>query len=300
MFRLRSRRRQRLEEVIGRIAGEQIARGDEIGENERRQAIQQRLKEVERARASGRKFNLSHEIAKAGLKLGRREFYLGAIAVGAALGGPLYLLVSSFLGILGFMVGASLLPRFLLSFLIARRLKRFTMLFADAIDVIVRGVRSGLPLAETMAVISHELPDPIGQEFRLVTEGTRLGMTMEESLSRMSQRVPVPEVQFFAVVIGIQQQTGGNLADTLAKLSDLLRARKRMRDKVQAMSSEAKASASIIGSLPVAVGGILALVAPDYIRLLFSTGIGNFIIVAALFWMSIGIMVMRGMINFKA
>lgn len=300
MFRLRSRRRQRLEEVMGRVAGSSIVPGNEAGEHERRRAIQQRLKEVERARAGGKKFRLSKEIGKAGLEIGVRAFCIGAAASGMALGGLCYLIGSPLLGLLGLIVGSVLLPRLLLSFLVARRLKRFTMLFADAIDVVVRGVRSGLPLAETVAVIGHELPDPIGQEFRLVTEGTRLGMTMEESLTRMTQRVPLSEVQFFAVVIGIQQQTGGNLAETLAKLSDLLRARKRMRDKVQAMSSEAKASASIIGSLPWAVGGILALVAPDYIGLLFTTGTGNFIIVASLLWMSVGIMVMRGMINFKA
>lgn len=297
MLRTRSRRRQRLDEVIGRIAGNPVAAGREANETERRRAIQQRLKEVERAR--GKKFQLSREIGKAGLKMGAREFCLAAAASGVALGGLLYLIASPLLALLGLIVGSLFLPRLLLSFLIMRRLKRFTMLFADAIDVVVRGVRSGLPLAETVSVIGHELPDPIGQEFRLVTEGMRLGMTMEESLLRMTQRVPLSEVQFFAVVISIQQQTGGNLADTLAKLSDLLRARKRMRDKVQAMSSEAKASASIIGSLPVAVAGILALVAPDYIGLLFTTGPGNFIVVAALLWMAIGILVMRGMINFK-
>ena len=300
MFRLQSRRRQRLEQVIGRVAGGQITPGTSNGEAERRRAIQQRLKEVERARAGGRKFRLSQELARAGFEVGTRAFCAAAIAFGAVLGGLFYLMVSPLLGLLGFLVGAILLPRLLLSIRVARRMKRFTMLFADAIDVIVRGVRSGLPLTETVIVIGHELPDPVGEEFRLVTEGLRLGMTMEESLLRMAQRVPLAEVQFFAVVIGIQQQTGGNLADTLAKLSELLRARKRMRDKVQAMSSEAKASASIIGSLPVAVGSILALVAPDYIGLLFSTGTGNFIIVASLLWMSIGIMVMRGMISFKA
>lgn len=299
MITLRSRRRQRLEEVIGRVAGSQIAAGGEASENDRRRAIQQRLKEVERTRRGG-KFRLSHEMAKAGLETSKHRFYAAALASGVTLGGLLYLIFSPFLGLLGLLVGIILLPRLLLSHMVKRRLKRFTSQFADALDVIVRGVRSGLPLGETIAVIGHELPDPVGQEFRLVTEGTRLGMTMEESLIRMTRRVPLPEVQFFAVVTSIQQQTGGNLSETLAKLSDLLRARKRMRDKVQAMSSEAKASASIIGSLPVAVGGILALVAPDYIGLLFSTGTGNFIIVCALLWMAIGVFVMRGMINFKA
>ena len=299
MITLRSRRRQRLEEVIGRVAGNQIAAAGEASENDRRRIIQQRLKEVERSRRGGG-FRLSHEMAKAGLETGKPRFYAAALASGVTLGGLLYLIFSPFLGLLGLLVGLILLPRLLLSHMVKRRLNRFTSQFADALDVIVRGVRSGLPLGETIAVIGHELPDPVGQEFRLVTEGTRLGMSMEESLIRMTRRVPLPEVQFFAVVTSIQQQTGGNLSETLAKLSDLLRARKRMRDKVQAMSSEAKASASIIGSLPVAVGGILALVAPDYIGLLFSTGTGKFIIVCALLWMAIGVFVMRGMINFKA
>ena len=133
----------------------------------------------------------------------------------------------------------------------------------------------------------------------MVTEGIRLGMTMEESLQRMSLRVPTSEVRFFGIVIGIQQQTGGNLAETLQKLSDVLRSRKRMKDKIQAMSSEAKASASIIGSLPIMVGGLLAVVAPDYIGLLFTTSTGNWILAGGVTVMGMGVLVMKGMINFE-
>jgi tight adherence protein B len=164
---------------------------------------------------------------------------------------------------------------------------------------VIRGIRSGLPLGECLMVIGREMREPVAGEFRMVTEGIRLGMTMEEALKRLWERVPTPEVRFFAVVIGIQQQTGGNLAETLSKLSEMLRARKRMRDKVQAMSTEAKTSAGIIGSLPILVGLALTFVATDYIALLFTHSLGNWILAGGAGVMSLGVLVMRQMINFE-
>lgn len=293
------RRKRRRDAVIGRVAGERLGKGDKSGDADRRKAIQQKLKEVEQKRSGDRKFRLPDLIAQAGLSILPLHFVLLCIGAGLCMGLMLYISVSPLMGVLGLVVGGLGLPRFVLSFMTKRRLTRFTALFADGIDVIVRGVRSGLPLGECIKIIGRELPEPVGGEFRMVTEGLRLGLTVEESLVRMTARVPTPETRFFAIVIGIQQQTGGNLADTLSKLTEVLRARKRMRDKVQAMSSEAKASAGIIGSLPPAVGGILFLVAPDYIGLLFTTDMGNWVIFGSLLWMGFGIMVMRGMISFE-
>lgn len=297
MFGL-GRRRRRMQAVIGRVAGERMAQSGKASEQDRRKAIQAKLKEVEAKRSGQNKFRLSRALAQAGLKTTPAEFVLFSI-IGGVVGGGAGYAVSPMMAAMGVLLCGLAIPRFLLKHLSKKRLKRFTMLFADAIDVIVRGVRSGLPLGECMKVIGSEVPDPVGLEFRLVTEGVRLGMTTDETLARMSDRVPTPEVRFFSIVISIQQQTGGNLADTLSKLSDVLRARKRMRDKVGAMSSEAKSSAGIIGSLPVAVGSILALVAPDYIGLLFTTNAGNWILAGGAAWMGVGVLVMRGMINFE-
>lgn len=297
MFGL-NRRRRRLETVIGRVAGERMARGEKGNEAERRKAIQQKLKEVEQKRSGQRKFRLADGLAHAGLVMKPAQFILASIGLGAVAGVAAFAAVSPLMGVLAAVFFGLAVPRFVLKVKAARRLKRFTLLFADAIDVIVRGVRSGLPFGECIKIIGREVPEPVGAEFRLVTESVRLGVTVEDSLTRMSVRVPTPEVRFFCIVVSIQQQTGGNLADTLSKLSEVLRSRHRMRDKIQAMSSEAKASAGIIGSLPVVLAALLGLIAPDYIGLLFTTDTGNYLLAGGGFWMGIGVVVMRGMINF--
>jgi tight adherence protein B len=170
--------------------------------------------------------------------------------------------------------------------------------FPDAIDVIVRGVRSGLTVGECLNIIGSESPDPVGPEIRMVIEAIKLGQTMGDAMQRMSDRIPSPEFRYFTIVLGTQQTTGGNLAETLAKLSDVLRQRKKMRDKVQAMSSEAKASASIIGSLPLLVMGALTVLAYDYVSLLFTTSPGKFMLALSVCIMGMGVLVMRKMINF--
>jgi tight adherence protein B len=190
------------------------------------------------------------------------------------------------------------IPKFVLNYRIKRRLKKFIAAFPDAIDIIVRGVRSGLTVGECLTIIGQESPDPVGPEFRLVNEAIKLGQPMADALQRMSDRLPSPEFRYFTIVLGTQQQTGGNLAETLAKLSDVLRQRKKMRDKVQAMSSEAKASAGIIGSLPLFVMGALSFLAPDYVALLFTTETGRFMLAICVVVMGCGVMVMRKMINF--
>jgi tight adherence protein B len=159
-------------------------------------------------------------------------------------------------------------------------------------------VRSGLTVGECLNIIGTESPDPVGPEIRLVNEAIKLGQTMGDALQRMSDRIPSPEFRYFTIVLGTQQTTGGNLAETLAKLSDVLRQRKKMKDKVQAMSSEAKASAGIIGSLPLLVMGALSFLAPDYIALLFTTKSGNFMLALSCVIMGTGVLVMRKMINF--
>ncbi|MEM9123588.1 MAG: type II secretion system F family protein, partial [Pseudomonadota bacterium] len=163
----------------------------------------------------------------------------------------------------------------------------------------VRGVRSGLPVNECMQIIANESPKPVCDEFRLIVEGQFVGMDMEQCLDRMFERMPTPEVNFFAIVLTIQAKTGGNLSEALANLSKVLRARKQLRAKVQAMSAEAKAGALIIGSLPFLVGFGLYMISSEYIELLFTHKIGHIMLIASAVWMSLGILVMRQMINFK-
>ena len=163
----------------------------------------------------------------------------------------------------------------------------------------MRGVRSGLPVAECLNIVSREIPDPVGDEFSRMVEGQKIGLTVPELLLRGLERMPTKEYKFFAVVIQIQQETGGNLADTLENLSTVLRERKQMRDKAVALASEATASASIIGALPILVGGALALLSWEYMEVLFTTDTGQLLIGGGLAWMALGILVMRNMINFK-
>jgi tight adherence protein B len=274
--------------------------GAKEGQIDRRRMVQAKLKEAEARRQKKGGYKLREAIIQAGLEISPWHLVAGTLlltVVGTAAyyfaGLPKLGLVPVVI-ILGFGV-----PKLFLRILIRRRLGAFAHIFADAIDVVVRGVKAGLPIGECIAIIGREMPDPVGLEFRLIAEGTRIGMTLDDCLERAVQRVPIPEFRFFGIVLSIQRQTGGNLADTLSKLSDVLRGRKKMRDKVKAMSAEAKSSAMIIGSLPIIVGSLLALIAPDYVGLLFTTNIGHFLVGGGLTWMAIGILVMRQMINFE-
>jgi len=192
------------------------------------------------------------------------------------------------------------LPRWVLNFLKSRREKAFTAEFANAIDVIVRSVRSGLPTNEALRIVARELPDPVGSEFNTLCEGLKVGVTLEQGVKKMLESMPTAEVNFFGIVMTIQQKSGGNLSEALGNLASVLRDRKRLEGKIKAMSSEAKASAGIIGSLPPGVMGIVYLTTPDYIKLLFTEHMGNLMLAGCVIWMSVGIGVMRKMINFKS
>ena len=163
----------------------------------------------------------------------------------------------------------------------------------------MRGVKSGLPVNDCLKIIAVEAPEPVRTEFQGLVEGQRVGVTLEQGLLKIYERMPLPEVNFFQIVLSIQQKTGGNLSEALGNLSRVLRERKKMRNKIQAMSQEAKASAAIIGSLPPGVMILIYLTSPDYMNLLFTTTVGNMIIVGSLMWMTIGILVMKKMIDFK-
>jgi tight adherence protein B len=191
------------------------------------------------------------------------------------------------------------IPRWFLGVAISMRQKKFVMQFADGIDVIVRGVKSGLPLVECLKVIARESPQPLAGEFERVVDALAMGVTLDQALNKMYQRTPIQEVNFFNIVLAIQAKAGGNLSEALGNLSTVLRSRKLMREKIKALSSEAKASAFIIGSLPIIVIFLVYMTTPDYIMLLFITDMGNLILPIAAGLMSTGIYIMRSMINFN-
>jgi tight adherence protein B len=229
-------------------------------------------------------------------------FWIGSAVLGVICGaGVLFSLpgMSPFIALAAAFVGALGLPRWLLAQKTKWRQAKFLNEFANAIDIIVRGVKSGLPLNECLGIISRESPSPIREEFQDMVEQQRVGVPLTECFDRMMQRVPLPEVKFFAIVLGIQSQAGGNLSEALGNLSGVLRDRKRMQGKVKALSAEAKASAMVLGALPFIVMTMVYVTTPDYIALLFTKKMGQFLLVAAAVWMSAGIFIMRKMINFK-
>lgn len=198
----------------------------------------------------------------------------------------------------GLLVGAGL-PHMVVGSFVNRRGNKFNVKFPDAIELLVRGLRSGLPVTETLGVIATEVPGPVGEEFKLVTERIKIGRTMEDALQDTADRLNTPEFSFFCITLAIQRETGGNLAETLSNLADVLRKRAQMKLKIKAMSSESKASAYIVGSLPFIVFGLIWWISPQYLGTFFTddrlivTGLG------ALVWMSIGGFIMAKMVNFE-
>jgi tight adherence protein B len=198
----------------------------------------------------------------------------------------------------GLFVGAGL-PHWLVGFFIKRRIAKFTAKFPDAIELLVRGLRSGLPISETMAVVGAEVPGPVGEEFRTVSDKMKIGRTMDVALQETADRLGTPEFQFFVISIAIQRETGGNLAETLANLATVLRQRSQMKLKIKAMSSESKASAYIVGSLPFIVFGLVMWVAPDYMQNFFTDPRLTIAGIGGLVWMAIGGFIMAKMVNFE-
>ncbi|MGQ0457152.1 MAG: type II secretion system F family protein [Hyphomicrobium sp.] len=269
--------------------------------NSRKKNVADTLKEMENRQKSREKITMRLRLQRAGLDISVRDFYL--ISAGAAV--VICGVVFAFLSIplpgyiaIAFVSGLGL-PRFVLGKLIARRQKQFVAELANAIDIIVRGVKSGLPLNECIQVVARESPEPLSGEFREVVEQQRLGVTLGDCLERMCERMPIAEVRFLTIVIAIQQQAGGNLSEALGNLSGVLRDRFMLAMKVKALSAEAKASAAVLASLPPGVMGMVYMTSPDYIMPLFATPQGNFMLLFGGVWMLTGIMIMRKMINFK-
>ena len=268
----------------------------------RKKAVADTLKELDDKAKQREKISMRLRLERAGLDISVKAYWISSVVCGVVSTALLFLTMPNvspvafaavaFIGTFG-------LPRWFVSKATRRRQAKFLNEFANAIDVIVRGVKSGLPLNECLQIIARESPSPVREEFRELVEQQRIGVTLSDAFDRMMSRLPLPEVNFFAIVVSIQQQAGGNLSEALGNLAGVLRDRKTLAAKVQAMSSEAKASASVLGSLPFIVTLLVYLTSPDYVQLLWSTKTGNFLIMMGLGWMSVGIMVMKKMINFK-
>ena len=295
---------KRLEGVTGRAqtAGKAGVRGrmSEDSKDNRRRQIQDSLKQFEdRERQRKKRMTLKTLIAQAGLDLTMRTFWLMSGGIGAALAfGAMIAGVPWFVALVAGIVGAVGLPRWLLSYLRKRRQNVFLNDFADAVDVMVRGLKAGLPVNDALKVIANEFSQPVGPEFSEIVEGQRLGITIDQGLERMFENMPLAEVNFLSIVMAIQQKTGGNLAEALNNLSKVLRDRKKMKAKIRSVSQEAKASAMIIGSLPFIIMGGLTVLNPAYMTPLFDTKLGNIMLAGSAIWMLTGCLIMRKMINF--
>ncbi|RMF06250.1 MAG: pilus assembly protein, partial [Alphaproteobacteria bacterium] len=265
----------------------------------RKKQVQETLSALEAKQKSKKKVTLQTRLARAGLEVPVRSYYIASAMSGMGLGllvlvtgsSPLVSLACALAGGLG-------LPRWLISFMAKRRQKKFLAEFANAIDIIVRGVKSGLPLNDCLQIIAREAPEPVRSEFEGLVEQQAVGIPVAQAFERMYERMPLQEVNFFAIVVAIQSQTGGNLAEALGNLSNVLRDRIRLQGKVAAFSAEAKTSAAIIGALPPSVMLLVYMSSPHYISLLWTTPLGKMMLIGSAVWMFTGIMVMRKMINF--
>ncbi len=277
-----------------------FSRPVESAKDNRRKQVQETLKQIEDREKQRKRMSLRMLIAQSGLDLSIPKFWAISGAAGVLLAlGTLSSGVPWFLALLSGFVGFLGLPRWFLGYMRKRRQEAFLSDFADAIDVMVRGLKAGLPVSDAMKVIASESGPPVGPEFQEVVEGQRIGITVDQGLERMFERMPVQEVNFLAIVMSIQSKTGGNLTETLSNLSKVLRERRKMKNKVQAVSQEAKSSAAIIGSLPFAIIGIMTLTNPGYLDPMFVTPLGKTLLVGSGIWMLMGILVMRKMINFE-
>jgi tight adherence protein B len=244
---------------------------------------------------------LRRRLERSGWRLKIGDFLLICLGLGVASGLALFLSAGFSLLIsagLGLAIGVGL-PNFVLQRRISRRMRKFVMLLPEGLDLIVRGIRSGLPATEALKTIGEELEDPVGIEFRQITDQMKIGVAMDEAMWATAKRLGIPEFNFLVISLSIQQETGGNLAEILEKLSDMVRRREQMRLKVKAMSSEARASAMIIGSLPFIMAGIISFINPGYMNTLFTDPRGWVMIGMGLTSLLVGLGVMSKMVKFE-
>jgi tight adherence protein B len=268
----------------------------------RRKNVEDTLKSVEKQKSQNKGSKnppLEVRIAQAGLELTVKKFYTFSVLFGAV-AAVLVLLtgITPIAAIAAFAVLGGWFPQFVINYLRDRRIKKFLLEFPNAVDIIVRGVKSGLPLNDCLRIISREAQEPVRSEFVKIVESQKLGLSIPESVQRLAENVPLSETSFFSIVITIQAGAGGNLAEALNNLSKVLRDRKSMKAKIIAMSMEAKASGIIIGALPIIVGGLVYITSPGYLTPLWTEETGQITMLISAGWMGLGIFIMKKMINF--
>jgi tight adherence protein B len=278
---------------------EPVARRADRAQRSRRQQVEDSMKEVEDRARKSKKVALTTRITQAGLSWTKKQFIVISVVLGVSM--ALMCLIMGMgpviAGAFGFSAGFGL-PRWFLNFMKKRRERKFLEGLPDAVDIIVRGIKAGLPLFDSIKVVAVDAQEPVKSEFAAIVETQAIGIPLGEACTRLYERMPVAEANFFGIVIAIQQKAGGNLSEALGNLSKVLRDRKKMKAKIKAMSMEAKASAGIIGSMPPAIMGIVYLTNPGYISLLWTNPTGRLMLAISAIWMTIGVMVMKKMINF--
>lgn len=284
--------------AVARTDPKALTASASVDRTARKKQIADGLREIE-SKGKRRRVSLATRIEQAGLSITKQQYWIGSLLLGLTLSALTYIESKSpLLTLLVAVTGGIGLPQLTLARLRIRRINKFTANFPTAIDIIVRGIKSGLPLGDTIRIAASESPEPVKSEFRRAVESLSLGLTLPEAVERMAQRVPIAETNFFSIVIAIQGKSGGNLSEALGNLSRVLRERKKMKGKISAMSMEAKASAAIIGAVPFLVVGALYVSSPKYVMLLWTTSHGRMISVIAICWMGIGIAMMKKMIAF--
>ena len=265
----------------------------------RRQQVEDSLQQIEDRRKRSSRRPLSVRLQQSGLTWTKRQFWITSAIVGVFAVIVAWIFGASILIALGAGFSAGIgLPRWMLSYLKKRRETRFLEEFPNGIDIIVRGVKSGLPVGDCIRIVAAESREPVKAEFRMIAESQAIGITLADATARLFEHIPLPEANFFGIVVSIQQKSGGSLSEALGNLSRVLRERRKMQAKIKAMSMEAKASAAIIAALPIAVMLLVYLTSPNYIEMLWTTPLGRTMLFCSGVWMSVGVFVMRRMINF--
>ncbi|MFD1331378.1 type II secretion system F family protein [Methylopila musalis] len=269
-------------------------------ESLRRGQVADSLKALDERQRRINRPNLEMRLAQAGLsEWTKGRYYAVSAVLAAAIGLGVLLASGSALAALGgAFAGFFGAPAWILGFLKRRRIARFLLELPNAVEVILRGLKAGLPLGDCIRIVANETQEPVKGEFRAIVESQAVGIPLSEAVGKLYERMPVPEANFFGIVIAIQSKAGGSLSDALGNLARVLRDRKRMKAKVQAMSMEAKASAAIIGSLPIITIVVIATLNPNYMDLMWTTDLGRIMLVGSGLWMVTGVLVMKKMINF--
>lgn len=293
-------KKKRMMSVLTGGAGQAQKNSKVNSQDQRRSDLAKKLKDSESGGKPKKGLTLAMKLQQAGLSISTKQFWiysavscLAFTLLAKVFGvGAFVLIMFSITGFFGF-------PRFVLRTLTKKRQKKFMDDFADALESMMRLLKAGMPVSEAIKMVAREYTGPMGEEMERIFDQQKIGVPLPEAVLEAARRMPLTEMQMFATAIAIQTQTGSSLSEVLQNLANVIRARFRLKRKVQALSSEAKASAMIIGALPILVATGLYFVNPDYIILLFTDSTGKFLLGCAVGWMMVGVLVMRQMINFK-